>query len=97
MISMMLLFFLVCSILHGGMCSTYPPVVSYSSSTHSAQALQATFTVANQAYGNGQYTGKVSSLYFAAPESDLFAAFDNDDSTFYTESSLSYNTCNNGY
>jgi hypothetical protein len=95
MLSMMLLFFLVCSILHGGMCSTYPPVVSYSSSTHSAQALQATFTVTNQAYGNGQYTGKVSSLYGyrGSPENDLFKAFDNDDSTYYTENWHSYDSC----
>ena len=85
MLSMMILFFLLCSILHGGMCYPYPPVTSYASSTHSAQALQATFTVGNQTYGNGLYTGKVLSLYPYAPENDLFAAFDNDDSTYYTQ------------
>ena len=87
---MMLLFFLLCSILHGGMCYNYPPVISYSSSTHSAKALEAQFTVANQMYGNGLYTGKVSSLYGTTPENDLFAAFDNDDSTFYTEQAHNY-------
>ena len=90
MLSMMLLFFLLCSILHGGMCYNYPPVISYSSSTHSAKALEAQFTVANQMYGNGLYTGKVSSVFFATTENDLFAAFDNDDSTFYTEQAHNY-------
>jgi hypothetical protein len=95
MLSMMLLFFLLCSILHGGMCYIYPPpVISYSSSTHSAKALEAKFTVANQMYGNGLYTGKASSVYLPQPyEDDLFAAFDNNDATFYTEGSRNYDTC----
>jgi hypothetical protein len=90
---MMMPIVLLCSVFHGGMCYTYPPVVPYSSSNHSAQALQATFTVVNQAYGNGLYTGKVSSLFENSPENDLFAAFDNNNSTFYTEHWHNYDSC----
>jgi len=79
------------------MCSIYPPVTTYSSVTHSAQALQTTFTVTNHAYGNGQYIAKLSSIFGSVPENDLFAAFDDDYSTFYTENWHNYDACSNGY
>jgi len=91
-LAIMILFFVLSTILGQIVCQeVYPPTSTYASVTAANQALQCSFTVANQPYGNGLYTAKVSSIYHQGNgEENVFSAFDGNDNTFYTEYTNNY-------
>jgi len=93
--AIMILFFVLSSILGHIVCLVYPPTTTYASVTAANQALQCSFTVANQPYGNGLYTAKVSSIYHRGNgEENLLNAFDGNDHTFYSAFDYNYRTRN---
>jgi len=94
-LAILISFFVLSTILGHIVCLVYPPTTTYASVTAANQALQCSFTVANQAYGNGLYTAKVSSIFNQGNgEENVFSAFDGNDQTYYTEYTNNYQSKN---